>query len=461
MAAALAAASSRARTLQTAAGDGPEAERSAALAFAADALTGVTLESAWPAGTVAEMAARVAAILDAPPDARSLELFVRAASSPRLLELPPLLTIELQLRLLLALSPITEVSLWVDETDRQLRCVAHAGGPAPTRRVREIVRAVLDGETTDDRTAAGSTASPVLRWQQPHAALVGRAHPNDRERTRAFLQEAGRCMAPVLEREMLLERSAERERTLAEASERRLMRLGFDLHDGPLQDLAALGLDVQTRARRSAQRVPARARRLVSGRLDDISPDRRARVVARASSRGRSSRRACSSGRSRRSSAARSTSSRRAARRASRSSSAASSTISPLAADHHLPDRAGGPLERARPQRGDRGPGHRRRAAGPDRGPDRGQRRGLPRRAHDDPRREERPARARRNRRARAHARRPVRRPQPRRRPDDAQRQPARWRPPAQKRAQASDSSSMRIAAARSFAASLPSARPT
>src|SRR5207247_4754519 len=270
-AAELAAASERARTLHSAAGGGPEAERSAALAFAADALTGVMLETAWPRDAVAETTAQIAFVLDEPTDSVSLELFVRAASNPRLLELPPLLNLELQLRLLLALSPATEVSLWEEESDRQLSCVAHAGEAAPTRRVRTIVRAILEGG--DGGNGAQRTwihGAPVLRWSQPHAALIGRAHPNDRVRTRAFLQEAARCMAPALEREMLLERSAERERKLAEASERHLMRLGFDLHDGPLQDLAALAMDVQLARSEIAKRVPVRARRLVGGRLDDI-----------------------------------------------------------------------------------------------------------------------------------------------------------------------------------------------
>ena len=52
----LAAASERARTLFAAAGGGPEAERSAALSFAADALTGVMLENKWPQEPIAEMA---------------------------------------------------------------------------------------------------------------------------------------------------------------------------------------------------------------------------------------------------------------------------------------------------------------------------------------------------------------------------------------------------------------------
>jgi len=270
MAAALAAASSRARALLTAGGMGPEAERSAALAFAADALTALTLESACPLVTISEMAAKVAEALGASRDAISLELFVRAVANPRLLELPPLLTIDLQLQLLLALSPVAEVSLWSDETGRQLRCVAHAGGPALTRRVREIVRSVLDGES-DERDRSWLHGVPVTRWQQAHAVLVGRAHPNDRDRTRVFLNELGRSMAPVLEREMLLDRSSDRERTLTEVSERRLMRLGFDLHDGPLQDLVVLGADVQQAHREISQRMPARTRRVIGGRLEDLT----------------------------------------------------------------------------------------------------------------------------------------------------------------------------------------------
>jgi signal transduction histidine kinase len=270
-AAAIAAASERARVLHAAGGAVEEAETSAALAFAAEALTGVMLQRAWPTELVAETVAHVAVILDVPDETVSLELFVRAASSPRLLDLPPLLTIELQLRLLLALSPITEVSLWSDETDRQLRCVSHAGDAPPTRRVRALVRPILDG--VGDAALTQRTwihGVPVLRWQQPHAALIGRAQPNERARALAFLQETARCLGPALEREMLLERSAARERTLAEASERQLMRLGFDLHDGPLQDLAVLAMDVQTARAEIGKRVPARARKLVSGRLDDM-----------------------------------------------------------------------------------------------------------------------------------------------------------------------------------------------
>jgi signal transduction histidine kinase len=270
MAASLAAASDRARALE-AASTGDDARRIAAHAFAADALTALALDCLAEPPLLHATAGLVARILGSSAEAMSLELFVNSISSPRLLELPPSQAIDAQLRLLLALAPLSEVSLWTDGTDRQLRCIASAGEPARTRRVREIARSVLDGASDgagSDRSALH--AVPVLRWQHPHAALVARTGVA-RERTIAFLQQAARWLGPMLEREILLEQSAEAERTLTEAGERRFLRLGFDLHDGPLQDLVVLGVDLELARHEIGERVGMRARRLVSGRLDDLS----------------------------------------------------------------------------------------------------------------------------------------------------------------------------------------------
>jgi signal transduction histidine kinase len=59
----------------------------------------------------------------------------------------------------------------------------------------------------------------------------------------------------LLEKQSLQERSAGRERQLVEAAERRLVRLGLDLHDGPLQDLVALGTLLQLASRRETLRA--------------------------------------------------------------------------------------------------------------------------------------------------------------------------------------------------------------
>jgi signal transduction histidine kinase len=285
-AAAFAAAGTRARALAAAAG-GDEGVRSAALTFAADALTGLMLERVWLPETLAEMVETVADTLGMARDHVSLELFLRAVSNPRLLELPPMLTTEFHLRLLVALSPITDASLWSGGQAEQVRCLVNVGDGVPTRRMRDVARSALAGKADGDVGERGSIHSvPVMRWQQPYAVLVARARPEDRRRTLVFLDEAAALLAPVLERNMLLDTNAERERTLVEASEKRLLRLGFDLHDGPLQDVAALGADVRQAREQINDHISGRGRKLVSGRLDDLGAqiaelDRTLREVAR------------------------------------------------------------------------------------------------------------------------------------------------------------------------------------
>jgi signal transduction histidine kinase len=266
------AAGERARAVAEAALGDEDALRSAALGFAADALTAITVERAPSTETAQEMVATTAEILGIAPATVSVELFLRAVSNPRLLELPPLLTVELQLRLLLALAPISDVSLWTDGPVQRLRCIAHLGGSPPTRRVRHVARAVLSGLEDGAGGERGSIHGvPVMRWQQPYAVLTARARPEERRRTLAFLGEAAALLGPVLEREMLLERNAARERGLVEAREKRLVRLGFDLHDGPLQDLLALATDVRLAQTEVGQHVSGRARDLVVGRLEDLN----------------------------------------------------------------------------------------------------------------------------------------------------------------------------------------------
>ena len=269
---AFAAAGARARALAAAGGGGDEAVRSAALAYAADALTGLKLERALPQSAVSELVATVASALGCSTEAASLDLFLRAASSPRLLELPPLVTVELQLSLLVALAPISDISLWSGGPLAELGCMVHVGDSQPTRRVRNVARATLDGVPDGGVSERGWIHSvAVKRWQQPYAALIARARPDCREQALVFLDEAAALLAPVLERNMLLERNATRERALVDSGERRLLRLGYDLHDGPIQDLVALASDVRLAGTQVAEHVDGPARAVVSGRLDDLS----------------------------------------------------------------------------------------------------------------------------------------------------------------------------------------------
>jgi signal transduction histidine kinase len=114
---------------------------------------------------------------------------------------------------------------------------------------------------------------------------VGRLGGVEPDIADAFLAEVTNAIGPVLEREYLLEHSSARDRTLVAASERRLMRLGFDLHDGPIQDVLALAADVRLLQQQVYPFVLEDYREQAYGRFDDLSSrlvelDRQLREIA-------------------------------------------------------------------------------------------------------------------------------------------------------------------------------------
>ena len=142
----------------------------------------------------------------------------------------------------LQLGIASEASLWKVE-DGAVEPLVSIGEGASSRRARATARAAL---RRGGLTLLGSRtlrSSLVRRFSTPCAVIVARvAEPISR--ADAFLSLAASALAPIFERELLLERSAEREQTLVSAGEQRLMRIGFDLHDGPIQDVLALGAEV-------------------------------------------------------------------------------------------------------------------------------------------------------------------------------------------------------------------------
>ncbi|MGH3111230.1 MAG: sensor histidine kinase, partial [Gaiellaceae bacterium] len=217
-------------------------------------------------------AAAVAEACALPLPAARLVLFSEAVRSPRLLELPPLLAAEIQLRLMLGLDVVTEISLW-RRTASGLECTLTLGGPdEPSRRVRAEAKAVLRGRSRLSLLGGSALRSaPVLRFGQPYAAVVGRLGSADPPVVDAFLAEVTSALSPVVEREQLLEFSAEREGALVGAAERRLMRLGFDLHDGPIQNVLALAADVRLLQQQVYPFVLEGYREQASGRFDDLT----------------------------------------------------------------------------------------------------------------------------------------------------------------------------------------------
>jgi len=73
--------------------------------------------------------------------------------------------------------------------------------------------------------------------------------------------------APSLEAELLQQAYPN---TVAAALERRLRRLAFDLHDGALQELAALGTEVASMRRQVVPLVGEEVQDRVDGRFDDV-----------------------------------------------------------------------------------------------------------------------------------------------------------------------------------------------
>jgi signal transduction histidine kinase len=113
-------------------------------------------------------------------------------------------------------------------------------------------------------------ARVVERWDRPYAALVVRGRGADADHMEAYLAEAATALAPVLERASLYDRRVQREHELVATGERRLVRLGFDLHDGPLQELVALAEELRAASMQISAVVPDEYQQRVRGRFNDV-----------------------------------------------------------------------------------------------------------------------------------------------------------------------------------------------
>jgi signal transduction histidine kinase len=203
-----------------------------------------------------------------------------------MLELPPLLAIELQLSLLLGLDVLSDVSLWT-RTPGGLECVLALGGDGrPSRRVRAEAKATLRQRSRLSLLGGSQLRSAtVLRFGEAYAAIVGRVGSAEQSTAEAYLLQIAGALSPLIEREHLLEYSASREKTLIASAERRLMRLGFDLHDGPIQDVLALAADVQLLQKQVYPFILEEYREQAHGRFDDLTArlvelDRQLREIA-------------------------------------------------------------------------------------------------------------------------------------------------------------------------------------
>jgi signal transduction histidine kinase len=233
----------------------------------ADALVERSLDHGWAAGGVGRLLDEVARVSGSELHALALQVHSHATRNPSLLALSPPLALEVQVRMLAALAPVQEVSLWSHGDENGPRCVSFSNETGPSRRSRIAARDALAGRAP----AVGLVrVIPVERWQRVQAVFVLRADPADEEAVLAAAAETAAALTPILEREALLARNASRERALVSSGERLLTRIGFDLHDGPIQDVAALAGDVRMlKGRVEAHQAPI-PEEILFGFLDDL-----------------------------------------------------------------------------------------------------------------------------------------------------------------------------------------------
>jgi signal transduction histidine kinase len=196
------------------------------------------------------------------------------------------MAIELQLGLLLGLDVLSDVSLWT-RTASGLDCLVTLGGEGrPSRRIRAEAKATLRQRSRLSLLGGSQLRSAtVVRFGESYAAIVGRVGSTEQNVAEAYLLQTAAALSPVIEREHLLEYSATRESTLIASAERRLMRLGFDLHDGPIQDVLALAADVRLLQQQVYPFILDDYRDQAHGRFDDLSSrlvelDRQLREIA-------------------------------------------------------------------------------------------------------------------------------------------------------------------------------------
>jgi signal transduction histidine kinase len=190
------------------------------------------------------------AVLDDPPESRLVRLVHLVAGVMR----------------------ATGVSLWVVEATKSppLVCVAWSGSGARSRRARDAAARVIGGCLPEGRGAAVVLARP--------GALYAHAPNVSRTRCGAYLELSAPAVRSLLAQVALIQGSARRETTLVESAERRLLRLGFDLHDGPAQRVAALAADARVARSRvveleGANHPLAGALEGVVGGLDELAAE--------------------------------------------------------------------------------------------------------------------------------------------------------------------------------------------
>ena len=261
----------RAARIASAGGQNAASDAIATHVYAAEVIASLAAEGQLDATDTQIAAGALAETCSIPVAAASFDLFLRTASSPILLELPPVVAAEILLRLLLHLEVAAELSLWCRTTGSDVECMLSLGADPTDRRVHTQARAAITGRSGVSLVGRSSLrTATVNRFGAPTAAVVARLHGDPGRDVRAYLDAAAAALSPLLERELLLERNAAHERGLLGTAENRLTRVGFDLHDGPVQDVLVLGSETRQLRDQVYPFILDSHRELAAGRFDDL-----------------------------------------------------------------------------------------------------------------------------------------------------------------------------------------------
>jgi signal transduction histidine kinase len=265
------AAHARATRIARAGGQSPASETTAAQVYAADVVASLAAEGQLDPGDTSIAAGSLSEACAIPLAAASFDLFLRTVSSPVLLELPPIVSAEIQLRVLVDLGVAAEVSVWRRAADGDIECLFNLGGDSSERSVRSEAKAAVSGRGGSGLLRRSSLRSRrVYRFGGVVGAIVARIKGERREELSAYLDFAALSLGPLLEREWLLRRSAAGERALLGNAEARLTRFGFDLHDGPVQEVLVLGHETRALRDQIYPFLLESHRELAYGRFEDL-----------------------------------------------------------------------------------------------------------------------------------------------------------------------------------------------
>jgi signal transduction histidine kinase len=205
----------------------------------AEMLAGELLTGAATGDRVAGLVREAATTTGLPENAAARGVYTLLIRDPRLASAEPGAALEAHLTALLRFAPITHASLWLTNPSGEL-CVAKVGERVHARRLRATAREAVANGPGPSGPESALRALSVTRLDSSMGALVVQVKRGRVRRALDYAAEAAGFLAPVVERQLLLGQVLESGGQLLETAERRIARFGFDIHDGPLQDLSVL-----------------------------------------------------------------------------------------------------------------------------------------------------------------------------------------------------------------------------